>query len=188
MLVPTNAKLLDALCSRPQPRDPSKGRQRHRFRPLTAAAYAPMAERLAVGSLPDYLVVSYDVLRSTVVLAEFIARPGRPAVRNPLQDGNNGRRAICAAACALRPCGPGGVFYMRKYQRRSCASRRRVIRSRSRRRNPRSDRHGSPRSSCPRKRCRAGWHVVRTLRVRRLAVSRSCGRTLGAGSFASPAR
>ncbi len=39
---------------------------------LTAAAYAPMAERLAVGSLPDYLVVSYDVVRSTVVLAEFV--------------------------------------------------------------------------------------------------------------------
>jgi hypothetical protein len=31
-----------------------------------------MAERLAVGSLPDYLVVSYDVLSATVVLAEFI--------------------------------------------------------------------------------------------------------------------
>jgi hypothetical protein len=31
-----------------------------------------MYERLAVGSLPDYLIVSYDVLRATVVLAEFI--------------------------------------------------------------------------------------------------------------------
>jgi hypothetical protein len=39
---------------------------------LTAAIYARMAERLDVGSLPDYLVVSYDVLRATVVLAEFI--------------------------------------------------------------------------------------------------------------------
>ena len=36
---------------------------------VMAAAYAPMAERLAVGSLPAYLVVSYDVLRGTVVLA-----------------------------------------------------------------------------------------------------------------------
>lgn len=31
-----------------------------------------MAERLAVGSLPDYLIVAYDVLRATVVLPEFI--------------------------------------------------------------------------------------------------------------------
>ena len=31
-----------------------------------------MAERLAMGSLPGYLVVSYDALRETVILAEFI--------------------------------------------------------------------------------------------------------------------
>jgi hypothetical protein len=31
-----------------------------------------MAERLAVGSLPDYRVASYDVPSPTVVLAEFI--------------------------------------------------------------------------------------------------------------------
>ena len=31
-----------------------------------------MAERLAAGRLPDYLIVSYDRLRATVVLAEFI--------------------------------------------------------------------------------------------------------------------
>jgi hypothetical protein len=31
-----------------------------------------MAERLAAGTLPDYLVISYDRLRAIVVLAEFI--------------------------------------------------------------------------------------------------------------------
>ncbi len=72
LLVPTNAKLLDALCSRHSHEIQVKAVSGIASDRLTAAAYAPMAERLAVGSLPDYLVVSYDVLRATVVLAEFI--------------------------------------------------------------------------------------------------------------------
>jgi hypothetical protein len=48
---------------------------------IPGAAYAPMAERLAEGSLPDYLVVSYDVRRATVVLAEFIDGDSIDALR-----------------------------------------------------------------------------------------------------------
>ena len=72
LLVPRNAKLLDALCSRHSHEIQVKAVSGIASDRLTAAAYGPMAERLAVGSLPDYLVVSYDVLRATVVLAEFI--------------------------------------------------------------------------------------------------------------------
>jgi hypothetical protein len=38
----------------------------------SAAAYGPLAQRVAERPLPDYLVVSYDRLRSIVVLAEFL--------------------------------------------------------------------------------------------------------------------
>ena len=72
LLVPNNAKLLDALCSRQSHEIQVKAINGIASDRLTAAAYAPMAERIAVGSLPDYLVVSYDVIRATVVLAEFI--------------------------------------------------------------------------------------------------------------------
>ena len=72
LLVPTNAKLLDALCSVQNHEIQVKAVSGIASDRLTAAAYAPMAERLAVGRLPDYLIVSYDVLRKTVVLAEFI--------------------------------------------------------------------------------------------------------------------
>ena len=72
LLVPTNAKLLDALCSRHNHEIQIKAVSGIASDRLTAAAYAPMAKRLAVGNLPDYLIVSYNVLRATVILAEFI--------------------------------------------------------------------------------------------------------------------
>ena len=72
LLVPKNAKLLDALCSQNSHEVQVKAISGIAPDRLTGAPYAPMAERLAMGSLPDYLVVSYDALRATVVLAEFI--------------------------------------------------------------------------------------------------------------------
>lgn len=39
---------------------------------LLGAAFAPLSQRLQTRSLPDYLIVSYDRLRSVVVLAEFL--------------------------------------------------------------------------------------------------------------------
>ena len=72
LLVPRNAKLLDALCSKNSHEVQVKAINGIAPDRLTGAAYAPMAERLAMGTLPDYLVVSYDALRATVVLAEFI--------------------------------------------------------------------------------------------------------------------
>ena len=71
-LVPRNVKLLDALCSRHRNETQANAVSGIALHRLTAAAYAPMAERLAVHSLPNYLVMSYDVLCATVVLAKFI--------------------------------------------------------------------------------------------------------------------
>jgi len=55
---------------------------------LTAAAFGPMEQRLAEGSLPDYLIVSYDRPRSIVTLAEFISGASldllRITARSPL--------------------------------------------------------------------------------------------------------
>ena len=72
ILVPANTKLLDALCSRHQHEVQVKAISGIASDALLGAAYGPMAERLAAGRLPDYLIVSYDRSRATVVLAEFI--------------------------------------------------------------------------------------------------------------------
>ena len=72
LLVPPNTKLMDAVCRHEGHEVQVKaisGVARDRF---SAAAFWPMAERLSDGRLPDYLIVSYDRLRSLVVLAEFI--------------------------------------------------------------------------------------------------------------------
>jgi hypothetical protein len=62
---------------------------------LVGAAFGPMAQALEEGSLPDYLLVSYDRPRSVVMLAEFIDGASivrdRVIARTPL--GENARRA-----------------------------------------------------------------------------------------------
>ena len=72
LLVLRNAKLLDAFRAKSSHEVQVKAVSGIAPDQLTGAAYDPMAERLAMGSLPGYLVVSYDALRETVILAEFI--------------------------------------------------------------------------------------------------------------------
>jgi len=72
VLVPANTKLLDALCLRHHHEVQVKAIAGVASDRLLAAAHGPMLQRLTAGSLPDYLIVSYDRLREIVVLAEFI--------------------------------------------------------------------------------------------------------------------
>jgi hypothetical protein len=72
LLVPNNSKLLDAVCRKHQHEVQVKGVSGPAPDRLLTAAYGPMAERLVNGTLPDYLIVSYDRLREAVILAEFI--------------------------------------------------------------------------------------------------------------------
>jgi hypothetical protein len=72
LLVPANTRLLDAVCRDAGHEVQVKAISGIASDHLSGAAFGPMAERLTVGSLPDYLVVSYDRPRSVVVLAEFI--------------------------------------------------------------------------------------------------------------------
>jgi len=72
VLAPPNAKLLDAVCRSNHHEVQVKGVAGLATDRLTAAAFGPIAERLAIGRLPDYLIVSYDRLREIVILAEFI--------------------------------------------------------------------------------------------------------------------
>ncbi len=70
--LPANARLKDVVCQNALHDVQVKGIGGIAGDSLTGAAFGPMAERLAVGALPDYLIVSYDRLRSVVVLAEFV--------------------------------------------------------------------------------------------------------------------
>ncbi len=72
ILVPTNTPLLDAVCRSHFHELQIKGVAGIADDRLMGAAYAPLAERLAVDALPDYLIVSYDRMRAIVTLAEFI--------------------------------------------------------------------------------------------------------------------
>jgi hypothetical protein len=54
VLVPPNAKLLDALCRAQHHEVQIKGLARAATDRLTASAFAPIAERLAFGRLPDF--------------------------------------------------------------------------------------------------------------------------------------
>ena len=72
LLVPPNTRLLDALCRNEGHEVQVKSFANIASDRITGAAFAPMADRLRTGMLPDYLLVSYDRLRSFVVLAEFI--------------------------------------------------------------------------------------------------------------------
>ena len=72
VLTPSNAKLLDAVCRANHHEIQVKGIAGVAGDKLTAAAFGPMSERLAIGQLPDYLIVSYDRAREVVTMAEFI--------------------------------------------------------------------------------------------------------------------
>jgi hypothetical protein len=72
LLVPANTKLMDAICQRSGHEVQVKAVSGVARDHLPGAAFSPMASRLEKGALPDYLIVSYDRLRSIVVLAEFI--------------------------------------------------------------------------------------------------------------------
>ena len=72
VLTPRNAKLLDAVCRAHHHEIQVKGVAGMATDRLTAAAFGPMSERLAMGHLPDYLIVSYDRTREIVTMAEFI--------------------------------------------------------------------------------------------------------------------
>jgi len=72
LLVPPNTKLMDAVCRQKGHEVQVKAVSGIAGDRLSAAAFGPMAQRLADGRLPDYLIVSYDRPRSLVVLAEFI--------------------------------------------------------------------------------------------------------------------
>jgi len=72
LLVPPNTKLMDAICRLAGHEVQVKAISGVAGDRLTAAAFGPMARRLAERPLPDYLIVSYDRPRSVVLLAEFI--------------------------------------------------------------------------------------------------------------------
>jgi hypothetical protein len=72
LLVPPNRKLLDALCREHGHEVQMKAVAGVAGDRLTAAAYGPIAMRIKSGVLPDYLLISYDRLRSIVLLAEFV--------------------------------------------------------------------------------------------------------------------
>ena len=72
VLVPANTKLLDAVCRTHHHEIQVKGVAGPAPDRLVAAAHGPLERRLAEGTLPDYLIVSYDRLREAVILAEFI--------------------------------------------------------------------------------------------------------------------
>jgi len=72
LLVPPNTKLMDAVCRERGHEVQVKAVAGIAGHHLSAAAFAPMAARIEHGILPDYLIVSYDRLRSIVVLAEFL--------------------------------------------------------------------------------------------------------------------
>ncbi|MGB8265457.1 MAG: DpnI domain-containing protein [Candidatus Velthaea sp.] len=91
LLVPPNTKLMDAVCRCTGHEVQVKAISGVASDRLTAAAFAPMAQRLADGPLPDYLLVSYDRPRSVVLLAEFIDGADlihdRLKARQPLREG-----------------------------------------------------------------------------------------------------
>jgi len=91
LMVPANARLLDALCRDERHEVQVKAVAGIASDRLSGAAFGPMAQRLAQGALPDYLIVSYDRARSQVVLAEFIAGETlvleRLKARAPLSEG-----------------------------------------------------------------------------------------------------
>lgn len=72
VLTPSNAKLLDAVCRANHHEIQVKGFAGVATDRLTTAAFGPMSERLTMGQLPDYLIVSYDRTREMVTMAEFI--------------------------------------------------------------------------------------------------------------------
>jgi hypothetical protein len=96
LLVPANTLLLDAICSVDDRHEVQvkavAGISGDR---LLGAAYGPIAKRLELRELPDYLVISYDRLREIVLLAEFVdgalLRDERVAQRRAL--GAGARRA-----------------------------------------------------------------------------------------------
>lgn len=89
VLTPRNAKLLDAVCRAHHHEIQVKGVAGMATDRLTAAAFGPMSERLAMGHLPDYLIVSYDRTREIVTMAEFIdgatIDASRVVARTPLR-------------------------------------------------------------------------------------------------------
>ena len=70
--LPANVRLKDVVCQTGAHDVQVKAYQGVAGDKLTGAAFAPMASQLEVGTLPDYLVVSYDKPRAVVLLAEFI--------------------------------------------------------------------------------------------------------------------
>jgi hypothetical protein len=72
LLVPANTRLLDATCRTSSHEVQIKAVSGLAADTLLAAAHGPMKERLSGGHLPDYLIVSYDLLRAVVVLAEYL--------------------------------------------------------------------------------------------------------------------
>ncbi len=91
LLVPANTRLMDAVCRSGGHEVQVKAVSGVAGNRLSAAAFGPMARRLAERALPDYLIVSYDRLRSIVVLAEFVDGEAivldRLRARQALRDG-----------------------------------------------------------------------------------------------------
>lgn len=95
VLVPANTQLLDAICRSSAHEVQIKAVSGVAPDHLSGAAFGPIERRLSTGSLPDYLIVSYDRQRSIVLLAEYIDGAGLAAnrikARSPL--GAGARRA-----------------------------------------------------------------------------------------------
>jgi hypothetical protein len=89
--LPANERLKDVVCQTGEHDVQVKAHQGVAGDRLTGAAFAPMARRLEVGTLPDYLVVSYDKMRAIVLLAEYIDGASlaieRLVARKPLSAG-----------------------------------------------------------------------------------------------------
>jgi len=106
VLTPRNAKLLDAVCRAHHHEIQVKGVAGMATDRLTAAAFGPMSERLAMGHLPDYLIVSYDRTREIVTMAEFIdgatIDASRVVARTPLRS-RSIRLSRCHSALRWQP-------------------------------------------------------------------------------------
>jgi hypothetical protein len=89
--LPANTRLKDVVCQNGAHDVQVKAVRGVAGESITGAAFAPMAAQLEIGSLPDYLIVSYDRPRSIVVLAEFIEGAAidlaRLTARKPLSEG-----------------------------------------------------------------------------------------------------
>lgn len=72
VLLPANTALLDAICSNAGHEVQVKAVAGVAHDRILGAAHRPLSLRLETKALPDYLIVSYDRPRATVILAEFI--------------------------------------------------------------------------------------------------------------------